>query len=89
MFQKCLNKLKLKGKGKITISINFEHKKLMLSNATNQKKSTVELSYMCPRGLTGPPTVTNIAQIAMTICYDIIQFPNRGWTLVDDGKHTM
>ena len=25
---------------------------------TNQPKSTVELCYMCPRGLTGPPTVT-------------------------------
>ena len=31
---------------------------LMLSNATNQPKSTVELGYMCPRGLTGPPAVT-------------------------------
>ena len=30
----------------------------MLSNATNQPKSTVELGYMCPRGLTGPPAVT-------------------------------
>ena len=29
----------------------------MLSNATNQPKSTVELDYMCPRGLTGPPAV--------------------------------
>ena len=27
-------------------------------NATNQPKSTVELGYMCPRGLTGPPAVT-------------------------------
>ena len=27
----------------------------MLSNATNQPKSTVELGYMCPRGLLGPP----------------------------------
>ena len=26
----------------------------MLSNATNQPKSTVELGYMCPRGLTEP-----------------------------------
>ena len=25
---------------------------------TNQLKSTVELGYMCPRGLTGPPAVT-------------------------------
>ena len=33
-------------------------KTLMLSNATNQPKSTVELGYMCPRGLTGPPAVT-------------------------------
>ena len=30
----------------------------MLSKATNQPKSTVELGYMCPRGLTGPPAVT-------------------------------
>ena len=30
----------------------------MLSNAKNQPKSTVELGYMCPRGLTGPPAVT-------------------------------
>ena len=27
-------------------------------NATNQPKSTVELGYMCPRGLVGPPAVT-------------------------------
>ena len=26
----------------------------MLSNATNQPKSTVELGYKCPRGLSGP-----------------------------------
>ena len=31
---------------------------LMLSNATNPPKSTVELGYMCPRGLTDPPAVT-------------------------------
>ena len=31
---------------------------LMLSNATNQPKLTVELGYMCPRGLLGPPAVT-------------------------------
>ena len=31
---------------------------LTLSNATNQPKSTVELGYMCPRGLSGPPAVT-------------------------------
>ena len=29
----------------------------MLSNATNQPMSTVELGYMCPRGLLGPPAV--------------------------------
>ena len=28
-------------------------------NATNQLKSTVKLGYMCPRGLSGPPAVTN------------------------------
>ena len=27
-------------------------------NATNQPKSTVELGYMFPRGLTSPPAVT-------------------------------
>ena len=31
---------------------------LMLSNTTNQPKSTEELGYMCPRGLLGPPAVT-------------------------------
>ena len=31
---------------------------LMLSNATNQPKSTVELGYICPRGLIGQPVVT-------------------------------
>ena len=31
---------------------------LMLSNDTNQPKSTVELGYMCSRGLSGPPAVT-------------------------------
>ena len=30
----------------------------MLSNATNQQKSILELGYMCPRGLTGPPAAT-------------------------------
>ena len=30
----------------------------MLSNATNQPKSSVELGYMFPRGLSGPPEVT-------------------------------
>ena len=29
----------------------------MLSNATNQPKSTVELGYMYPRGLSSPPAV--------------------------------
>ena len=36
----------------------LSRKILMLSNATNQPKSTVELGYMCPRVLTGPPAVT-------------------------------
>ena len=31
---------------------------LMLSNTTNQSKSNLELGYMCPRGLAGPPAVT-------------------------------
>ena len=36
----------------------FEHVKFWCSqNATNQP-TTVELGYMCPRGLTGPPALT-------------------------------
>ena len=36
----------------------FEDRKFWCSqNATNQPKSNVELGYMCPRGLTGPPAV--------------------------------
>ena len=30
----------------------------MLSNATNQPKSTIKLGYMFPRALSGPPAVT-------------------------------
>ena len=30
----------------------------MLSNTTNQPKSTEELCYICPRGLLGPPAAT-------------------------------
>ena len=37
----------------------LKRKILMLSNAMNQTKSTVELGYMCPRRLSGPPAVTN------------------------------
>ena len=29
----------------------------MLSNATHQPKSIIEIGYMCPRGLIGPPAV--------------------------------
>ena len=36
----------------------FKQKILMLSNATNQPKLTVELGYICPRGLSGPQAVT-------------------------------
>ena len=31
---------------------------MLLKSSTNQPKSTVELSYMCPLGLPGPPAVT-------------------------------
>ena len=42
-----------------TILITLKDGKFRCSpNATNQPKSTVELGYMCPRGLTGPPAVT-------------------------------
>ena len=36
----------------------FTRTNLMLSNATNQPKSTVELGFMCRRGLSGPLAVT-------------------------------
>ena len=38
----------------------FLHGKFLCSqNATNQLQSTIELGYMCPQGLTGPPAVEN------------------------------
>ena len=62
MTQKCLNKLKPKGMMNKPTKLQFQsiltRKILMLSNATNQPKSTVELGYMCPRGLFDPPAVT-------------------------------
>ena len=63
MPQKCRNKLKPEGMmwktHKITISINFNSENFdALKTPTNQPKSTVELGYMCPRGLSGPPAVT-------------------------------
>ena len=37
----------------------FKHRQFRCSqNATNQLNLTVELGYMCPRGLSGPPAVT-------------------------------
>ena len=38
--------------------LNTENLMLSTQNATNQPKSTVELGYMFPRGLIGPPAVT-------------------------------
>ena len=43
---------------KLQFGTILTRKILMFSNATNQPKSTVELGYMCPRGLSGPPAVT-------------------------------
>ena len=43
---------------KLQFQTILTRKILMLSNATNQPRSTVELGYMCPRGLSGPPAVT-------------------------------
>ena len=42
----------------------------MLSNATNQPKSTVEIGYMCPRGLTYQKDIATSAREAMlrTVC---------------------
>ena len=39
----------------------------MHSNATNQPKSTIELGYMCPRGLSDPHAMTLTAYILMTL----------------------
>ena len=35
----------------------------MFSKRYNQPKSAVELGYMCPRGLSGPPVVTLIKKL--------------------------
>ena len=43
---------------KVLFQTILTRKILMLSNATNQTKLIVELGYMCPRGLTGPPALT-------------------------------
>ena len=62
--QKYKNQAKAKSDGVINPkSYKFQsiltRKILMLSNTTNQlRMSTVELGYMCPRGLLGPPAVT-------------------------------
>ena len=37
---------------------NFDTENVDALNATDQPKSIVELGYMCPRGLSGPPAVT-------------------------------
>ena len=61
MTQKCLNNLKPKGMCNKPTTFQFQtiltRKILMFSNATNQPRSTLELGYMCPRGLSGPPAV--------------------------------
>ena len=59
--QKVPNQAKAKRDGVINPqNYNFnQHRKCWCSpNATNQPKPTVELDYMCPRGLTGQPAVT-------------------------------
>ena len=48
---------------KIINYINFNTKMLMLLNATNQPNTTVELSYICPRGLSGQPAMTLIKSL--------------------------
>ena len=62
--QKCQNKVKQKGMvkltHKITIWMNFKHtENLMLSKhyESIDRSRPVELGYMCPRGLLGPPAV--------------------------------
>ena len=63
MPQKCRNKLKPKGMVHVINPPNynlnqFNTENVDARNATNQPQSTVELGYMCIRGLTGPPAVT-------------------------------
>ena len=61
MPEKCRNKVKPMDRVINPQNYNFnqfEDRKFWCSqNDTNQPKSTVELGYMCPRGLTGPPAV--------------------------------
>ena len=56
--QNCQNMLKPKVMVKNPTQLLFQsiltRTILMLSNATNQPKSPVELGYMCPQGLSGP-----------------------------------
>ena len=45
----------------------FQHRQFRCSqNATNQPQSAVELGYMCPWGLLGPPAVT-LSQSAIVV----------------------
>ena len=53
----------------------------MLSNATNQPKSTVELGYMCPRGLSGPPAVTLTKSLEVLPTFEKL----KPWLLFSDG----
>ena len=48
----CNKPTKLQGQSILTLKF------FMFSNATNQPKSNVERGYKCPRGLSGPPSVT-------------------------------
>ena len=56
---KCQNKVKPKGWcNKLAIFNEFKTRWNWCSqNATNQPKSTVQLGYMCPRGLFSPAAV--------------------------------
>ena len=63
MHKKVPKEAEAKGDGVINaqnynFNKNLTQKILMLSNATNQQTSTVELGYLCPRRISGPPTVT-------------------------------
>ena len=44
----------------------------MLSNATSQPKSIVELGYMCRRGLTGPIKQILHSQIKLKLSEEIV-----------------
>ena len=57
--QKCLNELKQKGRCNKPGNTDTENFDALKTLRILKPKSTVELGYMCPRGLSGPSAVTS------------------------------